>query len=90
MPYIPKQDRLRVLAGVGSDRIPRNVGELTYLLTYNLRMYLYREATTNNFKPRFSDYAEVLGALEAAKLELYRRRIAPYEDDKMKAHGDVF
>jgi hypothetical protein len=30
-----------------------------------------------------------MGVLESAKLELYRRKIAPYEDDKIAENGDV-
>jgi len=32
----------------------------------------------------------MLGSVEAAKLEIYRRLIAPYEDTKIKENGDVF
>jgi hypothetical protein len=31
----------------------------------------------------------VLGAMEAAKLEFYRRIVSPYEDEKIALHGDV-
>ena len=31
-----------------------------------------------------------IGALEAAKLEFYRRVVAPYEDQKMLDNGDVY
>ena len=33
---------------------------------------------------------DALGALEGAKLELYRRVAAPYENDKAVQHGDVY
>lgn len=39
--------------------------------------------------PNFARYAEAVGALEAAKMELYRRALAKYEDAKLIAHGDV-
>jgi hypothetical protein len=32
---------------------------------------------------------DVMGALEGAKLELYRRTATPYEDEKIKTNGDV-
>jgi len=32
----------------------------------------------------------IIGALECAKLELYRRVAAPYEDDKIAENGDVY
>jgi len=40
--------------------------------------------------PRYADYNAAIGALECAKLELYRRMVAEYEDEKMNKHGDVY
>lgn len=37
----------------------------------------------------YADYAAFIGELEAAKLEIYRRQVAPYEDIKITQHGDV-
>lgn len=31
-----------------------------------------------------------LGVLEAVKQEFYRRRVAPFEDEKKKINGDVY
>lgn len=78
MPYIPEERRTALADG----KLPESVGELTYVLYKACTEYLY-------VKPKFSDFAEVLGALEATKLELYRRRIAPYEDDKLIENGDI-
>ena len=33
---------------------------------------------------------ELIGVLECAKLELYRRVASPYEDEKIQSNGDVF
>ena len=33
---------------------------------------------------------KVIGALECAKLELYRRIAAPYEDTKIQENGEVY
>jgi hypothetical protein len=33
---------------------------------------------------------DILGALVGAREEYYRRVVAPYEDLKVKANGDVF
>jgi len=38
----------------------------------------------------YSHIAGAIGVLETAKLELYRRVAAPYEDHKLKESGDVF
>ena len=39
--------------------------------------------------PRQNVY-DVIGALEGAKMELYRRKISLYEDIKLKENGDVY
>ena len=33
---------------------------------------------------------EIVGVLECAKLEFYRRVTAPYEDEKIKQNGDIY
>jgi len=33
---------------------------------------------------------ELVGVLECAKIELYRRIASPYEDDKSRINGDVY
>ena len=33
---------------------------------------------------------ELIGVLECAKLELYRRVASPYEDTKVQENGDVY
>jgi len=38
----------------------------------------------------YSIYNTLLGSVEAAKLEIYRRMVAPYEDVKCRANGEVF
>jgi hypothetical protein len=79
MPYI-NPNRRRDIDG-GED--PLSVGELTYLLTRTVLNYLPP-------KPRFQDFAEVLGALVATERELYRRVVGPYEDKKCEENGDVY
>ena len=35
-------------------------------------------------------YNEIIGALECCKLEMYRRAVAPYENQKIHENNDVF
>jgi len=37
----------------------------------------------------YGAYKEILGELECAKFEIYRRLVAKYEDEKMIENGDV-
>jgi hypothetical protein len=81
MPYITKERREAIAGGVH----PENGGELNFAITALVDRYLARK---NGF--RYSDLNEVLGAIEAAKLELYRRVAGPYEDRKIAEAGDVY
>jgi len=38
----------------------------------------------------YEDFNSLIGVLECVKLELYRRMVAPYEDQKRKENGDVY
>ncbi len=80
MPYIPSDKRNDMDAGYNAQ----NVGQLTYQLTRVAILYLEAKGQS------YQTYAEILGALEATKLELYRRSIGPYEDTKIKENGDVY
>lgn len=84
MPYIKKHDRDRIDEYVIDNFALQNPGELNYLLTKICRNYF-------NFNGRrYQQVNDVVGALEGAKLEFYRRVAAPYEDTKIKENGDVY
>jgi len=80
MPYIKAEDRNRVMETIG----PMTPGELNYAITRLCQFYI-EEVGAN-----YTGYNDVVGALECAKLEMYRRLIAPYEDTKLKENGDVY
>lgn len=79
MPYISKTARPGVAASG-----PENPGELNYLITRLVLDYIGREPAS------YQRINDVLGALEGAKLEFYRRYAAPYEDIKLAQNGDVY
>lgn len=85
MPYIKQEDRARLkpLVDAMESTEIRTPGELNYLLTLLTHKFL-------NQKPEsYQGYNDAVGALEGAKLELYRRHVASYENDKIKENGDV-
>jgi hypothetical protein len=85
MPYIRKEDRdrLQPFTGPMQDLEIKTAGELNYLVTLLAHRFL-------NQKPEnYQSYNDAMGALEGAKLELYRRHISSYEDDKIVENGDV-
>jgi hypothetical protein len=77
MPYITDQlkDELK-------RREALRPGELTYNI-YRLCLDYVGE------RPVFEDIANVLGSLEASKLEFYRRVVVPFETKKIQQNGDV-
>lgn len=85
MPYIKSGDRERLDTAIQNlaDLIKRDqrAGELNYIIN-KLMLELVGEA-------KYADINELIGALECAKLEFYRRKAAPYEDKKAVENGDL-
>ena len=81
MPYIPAKDRHRVF-----DRgIPqRSPGELNFAFTSWIVAYVDTHGLS------YKTINDVLGALEGAKMEFYRRVAVPYENGKLSQNGDVY
>lgn len=75
MPYI-KQDRRQLV-------FPENAGELNYTFTMIVQQYFKEHSN-------YQGINDIIGALEGAKLEFYRRVASPYEDIKIKENGDVY
>ena len=86
MPYIKTENRdhLEVEACEYGQANPRNCGELNYEITLLLKRYLQRKGAC------YQTYNDIIGALECAKLEIYRRKVIPYEDKKKLENGDVY
>lgn len=92
MPYI-KQERREGPLGLGFDgNIPGTAGELNYVLSQVVWQYLewYGGSCSPLGNECYQAYNDVIGVLECLKLEVYRRLVAPYEEEKMAENGDVF
>lgn len=84
MPYITQNQRkylnditVKDIAGkIGSP------GELNYVIS---------RICTDIFKenPKYSTVNDIIGALEGAKIEFYRRCAVPYEETKILENGDL-
>jgi hypothetical protein len=90
MPYIdkarrPQLDPTLALPDGGLPISPaQNAGELNFQITKLADQFV---------KMNGSNYTAInaaIGALECAKLELYRRVAAPYESTKLAQNGDVY
>ena len=80
MPYIPVSDRERIDQGDA----PLTAGELNYAITRLILDYLKARPMS------YHAVNEVIGVLGCVQQELYRRKAAPYEDEKARLNGDVF
>jgi hypothetical protein len=79
MPYIRPTQRDAIATG----HMPETAGELNFLFTMIVKNYMQEEES-------YQRYNDCIGALEGCKLELYARKIRPYEDVKIKENGDVY
>lgn len=83
MPYI-KQAAREHIDGYGDGYgDATNAGELNYLFTVIAHSYWQRCGQN------YQAFNDIIGAIEGAKLELYRRKVGPYEDLKIAENGDV-
>jgi len=80
MPYIKKERRRELSV---SD-LAQDVGELNYQITCLVDNFISRKEL------KYSEINSAIGVLECAKMELYRRIAAPYEDKKCEENGDVY
>lgn len=80
MPYIDQSRRQAIQSGASLE----NAGELNYAITTLVSAYL------NHKQISYQTLNDAMGALEGAKLELYRRVIASYENTKISSNGDVY
>lgn len=81
MPYIPQDKRELIDEGPGYIT---NAGEFNYYISSLINNYISYNGKS------YALINEMIGVLECAKLELYRRVAAPYEDIKIQQNGDVY
>ena len=93
MPYVKQVDRSRYESAIAEIVLNLNnqgqdglypVGDLNYLISAIIDQTLTRQGV------RYQNLNAIMGPLECAKLELYRRVAAPYEDVKIAENGDVY
>lgn len=88
MPYVTDDARYELRTG---QRAPETSGELNYWITAACTNYLNTLATLDNADElRYEHVNTVVGALECAKQEIYRRVASPLEMIKCSDNGDVY
>jgi hypothetical protein len=85
MPYIKQEQRILFdpYGGMNDQNSPSTSGELNFVLTRIVSCYFKDH-------PNYQGINDIVGALEGAKLEFYRRVAVPYEDKKIIENGDVY
>ena len=83
MPYIKKQRREDLF----NDLVLMEnwtAGDFNYVVSAGINEYLEANGVC------YENINKLIGVLECAKLELYRRVAADYEDSKLTSNGDVY
>ena len=80
MPYLDKAIR----ASLDNGRKPTEAEELNYILTRLCDEFLMKTAMS------YKNINQVIGALECAKLEFYRRVAGPHADQRCRLNGEVY
>jgi len=87
MPYIEPKDREEL-----DDLIRNLAGHITGegyegRLNYTISSLLVHMVEANG--KRYKTLNALIGVLESAKQEFYRKAVAPYEDEKIEQNGDL-
>lgn len=85
MPYIKQTDRLKldkVLDEYMKVADNLTAGELNFLIS-SMIWYLFDN------KKGYTKANELMGVLSGVSQEFYRRRVAPYEVEKINENGDL-
>jgi hypothetical protein len=89
MPYIEKKRREHfkqdeITAFVDGTTDIFTVGDINYIITNAVNQYVKLKGLS------YSSINDVIGILECAKMEFYRRVAVPYEEKKKELNGDVY
>lgn len=90
MPYIKQEDRDRLdkIIKEASLTTIGTAGNFNYLITKLCLNFIEEDSEIS--EANYGNLNEVIGVLECAKLEMYRRIVASYENKKIEENGDVY
>ena len=84
MPYIKQEKRKPIDAQINVlEHLVTNEGDLNYTITCLCLAYIEENGK------KYATINSAVGALECAKLEMYRRLAATYESEKCLENGDI-
>lgn len=82
MPYIRQTERPQIDENIDKIFIA-GVGHLNYAITRLCHNYIKQMGL------KYARLNDVVGVLDCAKMEMYRRIVAPYENTKIVENGTV-
>jgi hypothetical protein len=88
MPYIEKSRRERFDWLIDNLAAELEANGITGNLNYVLYRLFLKYTKLNGMS--YKNSRDFIGELECVKLELYRRKIVPYEQKKIKNNGDIY
>jgi hypothetical protein len=84
MPYIHEDERGPIFESVCDLTSEISTcGQFAYALSLLMDNFAGKQAD-------FTSLSQAIGIYESVKLEFYRRRVAPYEDEACRRNGEVF
>jgi len=86
IPYIKSRERER-LSEISELILKTKIdtaGNLQYLIALLTKSFM------TDKEKKYQDHNDVMGALDGAAREYYRRKVAPYEQEKINENGDVY
>lgn len=85
MPYIKQSRREELLSKMQDLLSVKNLsqGDLNYIISKLLHTHLENKGCN------YATCNDIIGVLECAKLEFYRKIVSPYEDTKIIENGDL-
>lgn len=87
MSYVDQKtkDKINLQPEEQGDYYPESAGELNYVLTHICDNYIGGCEKLN-----YEKLNAIIGVLECAKQEFYRRVVAPYANYKIRVNGEVY
>ena len=80
MPYVKPERRSSKIGEFATD----TAGDLNYHITRACQAFAGHHGAS------YETYNRIIGVLECAKLEYYRRAVAVHEDAAIKKNGDIY
>lgn len=85
MPYIKKEARELL-----DPEIDALIARLRNVIDGNVNYTITRLIDALYGQGGYAVYNRAMGVLDCVAREFYRRRVAPYEDEKIEENGDVY